>query len=307
MREIPVIAGPTAVGKSSLALALAEQYNAEIISADSRQIYKYLDIGTAKPTKSELKKIPHHLIDILEPDESYSAARFASEARAVMEKLERQGKRFMIVGGTGLYIRALIDGLSQIPPADAGIRNELNKIAEKSGCESLHAILTESDPDSAKNLKVKDKVRIIRALEVFRITGIPMSQWQKGERVKDGRKYRLIVLNMEREFLYRRIEDRVDDMIARGLFGETEKIIRMGFSRDVNAFKTVGYNESIAFLNGEIARERTVELIKQNTRRYAKRQITWFRGMPQAEWIDIAGDEAGELSREISDRLKGWF
>lgn len=307
MNEVPVIAGPTAVGKSALALAWAEKHDAEIISADSRQIYKYLDIGTAKPSSIHLKKIRHHLIDILDPDESYSAARFASDARAIMDELDRQGKGYIIVGGTGLYIKALIEGLSQIPPADDSIRQELNEMAEKKGRESLHDMLVKVDPESAIKLKAKDTVRLIRALEVFRLTGIPMSQWQKGDRIKDGRDYRLVVLNLEREILYRRIEERVDKMISDGLFRETEDVLKMGYGHDINAFKTVGYKESIAFLSGEINRGETARLIKQNTRRYAKRQLTWFRGMPQAEWPEVGKDQKEEDLVKRFDRSRRWF
>ncbi len=307
MRPVLVIAGPTAVGKTSLALVLAGMTGAEIISADSRQVYKYLDIGTAKPSKTERKKVKHHLIDFLEPDAAYSAARFAADARAVMDRLDEQGKRYIIAGGSGLYLKALIEGLSQIPGADANIRRELDSLLAAKGKEVLYEMLQELDPESAQRLKPNDTVRTIRAIEVFKLSGIKMSQWQKTERVKDMRRYRLVVLNRERDSLYRLVEIRVDQMVAQGLFEETAKVLKMGYSSGSNSLNTVGYKEAMAFINGKLDRSTAVNLIKQNTRRYAKRQMTWFRGMPQAEWFDIREGETSEALLERFDRSKGWF
>jgi len=307
MSLVLVIAGPTAVGKTALALALAEKMDAEIISADSRQVYKYLDIGTAKPTKAERKKTKHHLIDFLEPDAIYSAARFTADARDIMDRLDKDGKRYIIVGGSGLYIKALIEGLSQIPPADATIRRELGEMAGKKGRESLYLMLSEIDPQTAEKLKPNDTVRITRAIEVFKLSGIKMSQWQKKERIKDKRRYRLVVLNRERDLLYRLIEARVDQMIEQGLFEETTKVLKMGFPHEINSLNTVGYKEAMAYINGEMDRNTAIGLIKQNTRRYAKRQLTWFRGMSQAEWFDIQEGETSGKLLERFDRSKGWF
>jgi tRNA dimethylallyltransferase len=287
MNSVLVIAGPTAVGKTTLALELAGKIGAEIISADSRQVYKYLDVGTAKPTKAERQKIKHHLIDFLEPDDAYSAARFAADARSIMDKLDEEGKRYIIAGGSGLYLKALIEGLSQIPSADENIRRELDSLLADKGKGGLYEMLQELDPESAEKLKPNDSVRITRAIEVFKLSGIKISQWQKKERVKDKRRYRLVVLNRERDLLYRLIEIRVDQMIEQGLFEETAGVLKMGYSPELNSLNTVGYKESIAFINGKMDRSTAVGLIKQNTRRYAKRQMTWFRGMTQAEWLEI--------------------
>lgn len=295
-----VIAGPTAVGKTRVALDLAEKMGAEIISADSRQVYKYLDIGTAKPSKSERQKAKHHLIDFLEPDAIYSAARFAVDARAVMDRLDEQGKRYVIAGGSGLYLKALIEGLSQIPSADENVRRELDSLLAAKGKGALYEMLKEIDPESAQRLKPNDAVRTIRAIEVFKLSGIKMSQWQKKDRIKDKRRYRLVVLNRERDSLYRRIEARVDQMITQGLFEETAKVLKMGYSPDSNSLNTVGYKEAIAFINGVMDRNTAASLIKQNTRRYAKRQMTWFRGMTQAEWLDV--DKRGRLEK-IAEEL----
>ncbi|HAD81753.1 MAG: tRNA (adenosine(37)-N6)-dimethylallyltransferase MiaA [Candidatus Edwardsbacteria bacterium RIFOXYD12_FULL_50_11] len=295
MNPVMVIAGPTAVGKTPVALDLAEKIGAEIISADSRQVYKYLDIGTAKPSRSERQKIKHHLLDFLEPDEIYSAARFAADARAVMDRLDEQGKRYIIAGGSGLYLKALIEGLSQIPGADENIRRELDSLLAAKGKGALYEMLKELDPESAQKIKPHDAVRTIRAIEVFRLSGIKMSQWQRKERIRDKRHYRLVVLNRERDPLYRLIEIRVDRMVAQGLFEETARVLRMGYPPDSNSLNTVGYKEAIAFINGATDRNTAAGLIKQNTRRYAKRQLTWFRGMPQAEWLEV--DKSGGLEK----------
>jgi len=300
MNPVMVIAGPTAVGKTRVALELAEKMNAEIISADSRQVYKYLDIGTAKPSKSERQKTNHHLLDILEPDAIYSAARFAADARAVMDRLDEQGKRYIIAGGSGLYLKALIEGLSQIPSADDNVRRELDSFMAANGKAALYEMLKDIDPESAQRLKPNDAVRTIRAIEVFKLSGIKMSQWQKKERIKDKRRYRLVVLNRERDSLYRLIEIRVDQMVEQGLFEETAKVLKMGYSSDSNSLNTVGYKEAIAFINGVMDRNTAVGLIKQNTRRYAKRQMTWFRGMSQAEWLDV--DKSGRPEK-IAEEL----
>ena len=300
MRQVLVIAGPTAVGKTRVALTLAGMMDADIISADSRQVYKYLDIGTAKPSKSERQKAQHHLIDFLEPDAIYSAARFAADARAVMDRLDEESQRYIIAGGSGLYLKALIEGLSQIPSADENVRRELDSLLAANGKGALYEMLKDIDPESAQRLKPNDAVRTIRAIEVFKLSGIKMSQWQKKERIKDKRRYRLVVLNRERDSLYRLIEIRVEQMVAQGLFEETAKVLKMGYSPDSNSLNTVGYKEAIAFINGKMDQITAVGLIKQNTRRYAKRQMTWFRGMPQAERLDV--DKSGGLEK-IAEEL----
>lgn len=291
-RPVIVIAGPTACGKTGLSLLLANHLGAEIISADSRQIYRGLDIGTAKPEPRELSAVRHHLINILEPDRSYSAAAFVCRAREAMNQMDREGIRYIIAGGSGLYLKALIEGLSPIPPADPAIRQELSDLAQQRGAPALHQMLGQVDPPAAARIKQNDRDRLIRALEVFRLSGIPLSQWQRGKRERDHRAYQLYVLNRTRSDLYSRIERRVDQMVARGLFRETRELLERGFVTRSPGLRTVGYRESIDFIEGRISREEAVRLIKQNTRRYAKRQLTWFRGMLQSAWIDL---EEGEL------------
>jgi tRNA dimethylallyltransferase len=289
--RILVIAGPTAAGKTAAGLAVAAKLGAEIVSADSRQVYKYLDIGTAKPTAAERGRVPHRLVDFLDPAQAYSAADYMADARRAMDGLDAQGKKYIVVGGSGLYLRALIDGLASIPSADEPIRSELAAFVAEHGKEALHQRLQEVDPVTAARLKTNDAVRISRALEVYRLTGKPISQWHQGERIKDHRTYRLVVLDLEREELYRRIERRVDAMIGQGLVAEVRGILDKGYSPSLNSLRTVGYREVIAHLDGEYGLDRAVELIKQNTRNFAKRQLTWFRGMKDAEWVAAADAE----------------
>lgn len=294
---VTVIAGPTAAGKTAAGIGLAQRLGAEIISADSRQVYKYLDIGTAKPTAAERARVPHHLVDFLDPDEPYSAADYAADARAAMDDLDSQGKRYIVVGGSGLYLRALIEGLAAIPPADQAIREELAAFVAAHGKAALHQRLQEVDPSTAARLKANDTVRIVRALEVYHLTGKPISRWHHNERVKDGRTYRLVVLDVGRDDLYARIERRVDAMIEQGLVAEVRGILDRGYAPSLNSLRTVGYREIIAHLAGEYGFDQAVELIKRNTRNFAKRQLTWFRGMKAAEWL-----APGQLLRTIDDQ-----
>jgi tRNA dimethylallyltransferase len=277
--QVLVVAGPTAVGKTAIGLAVAKRLDAEIISADSRQVYQYLDIGTAKPSKAERVCVPHHLVDFLDPAQAYSAAEYMADARGTMDELDARGKTYIVVGGSGLYIRALIEGLAEIPSADEAIRSELAAFVAEHGNPALHKRLQEVDPVTAARLKTNDAVRVSRALEVYQLTGKPISQWHQGERIKDHRSYRLVVLDMDREELYARINRRVDTMLQAGL--------AKGYSPDLNSLRTVGYQEIIAHLNGEYGLDRAIGLIKQNTRNFAKRQLTWFRGMKEAEWVDV--------------------
>ena len=282
--RILVLAGPTAAGKTAAGIAIAQKSNAIIISADSRQVYRYMDIGTAKPSAQERAQVAHHLIDFLDPSQPYSAANYAVDARRVMDDLDTQGKKYIVVGGSGLYLRALIDGLASIPSADETIRSELAAFVAQHGKDALHRRLAEVDPCTAARLKPNDAVRISRALEVYQLTGKPISQWHQSERIRDHRTYRLVVLDMDREALYARINRRADEMLHAGLIGEVRGILAQGYAASLNALRTVGYREVIAHINGECDVSRMTELIKQNTRNFAKRQLTWFRGMKDAEW-----------------------
>jgi len=291
-RAVLVIAGPTAVGKSAIGISLARQLGAEIISADSRQVYRQLDIGTAKPTLEERSRVRHHLIDILDPDQPYSAAAFARDARAVLDGLDRQNQPAIVVGGSGLYLRALIDGLSPIPAGDETIRQELRDLSKKQGREALHDLLRKVDPESANRLRPNDSVRIIRAMEVHRISGRTMSEWQRTKRFTDGRKYFMVVLDRDRGGLYRMIDERVDWMLAQGLVDEVKGILAKGYDPDIVSLRTVGYRELIDHLQGKQSYLRAMEQIKQNTRRFAKRQLTWFRSVKYARWVEVNDDKS---------------
>lgn len=305
-RLVPVLAGPTAVGKTSLAIELAVRLGADVVSADSRQIYRRLDVGTAKPTPAEQNKVRHRLIDVLEPGNHYSAADFARDARAEMDRMDRQGRDYIVAGGSGLYIKALVEGLSEMPPVDPEISRRLRQEAGEVGIRPLYRRLMLEDPQTAARLKPADRARIIRALEVLETTGRSISLWQGRPRQSDGRYYIIIVLNRCRSELYRRIDERAEDMLARGLVEEVEGLVSKGFRNALERVKAVGYREALSFLDGETDRSRMTDLIKQNTRRFAKRQLTWFRGMPGAEWLD-AGEEADPAERvlELARRAGG--
>ncbi|MFI5252545.1 MAG: tRNA (adenosine(37)-N6)-dimethylallyltransferase MiaA [Bacteroidota bacterium] len=281
-----VIVGCTCSGKTALAIALAKHCNGEIISADSRQLYRYMDIGTAKPSRDELQAVKHHFIDILNPDQEYNAGKFGKEARKVIDTIIAQNKTPIVVGGSGLYIEALIDGFFDGPSADPELRHYFYERLKKEGGDGLHKELQKVDPDAASKMLPSNTRRIIRALEVFRITGTPISQLQKSA-TPISLPYRLIALDWNRKTLYERINERTKRMIEQGLIDEVKRLQELGYSRDLNALQTVGYQEAFRFLAGEISYDDMVELIKRNTRRYAKRQMTWFRADKRIRWIPV--------------------
>jgi len=286
-RRVIVITGPTCSGKTSLSIGLAKKIGSEIISADSRQIYKYLNIGSAKPSHEELAEVKHYLIDCLEPDETYNASRFESDAIKITGDIFSKGKVPIVAGGAGLYIKALVDGIFNSADTDEELRINYLEKKKNLGNEYLYEELKKVDPESASKMLPQNWKRVIRALEVFHLTGKPI--WKHQEAYKRDAEYNFIQfgLNWNREALYYRIERRVDKMIEEGLVEETKKILSSGFSKELNSLNTVGYKEIISYLENEITLERAVELIKRNTRRFAKRQMTWFRGDKRINWIDI--------------------
>ncbi len=300
-RTVLVLAGPTAVGKTSVAVELCMRLGAEIISADSRQVYRHLDIGTAKPTPEERSLARHRLIDIIDPGQPYSAAAFSRDARREMDSLDLEGRPYIVAGGSGLYIKALVEGLSPMPPVDPEISRRLRHLADRQGISALYRRLSLEDPPTAARLKPADRSRIIRALEVLEATGSPISRWHEGARQGDGRNYIIIVLNRDRDDLYRRIDRRVDEMIGRGLVSEVEGIMARGMRRGLEESKAVGYREVLGFLDGAMDKEAMITAIKRNTRRFAKRQTTWFRGVANAEWLDAGGE--GGMVGAIAARL----
>jgi len=284
-RKVIIITGPTCSGKTKIGISLAEKLQTEIISADSRQIFKYLNIGTAKPTTDELQLVKHHFINLLEPDEDYNVSRFETDSLKIIDELITKVKIPIVVGGSGLYIKALTEGIFNSVDVDDEYREELKEKREKFGNEYLYRELKKVDPQSASGMLPQNWKRVMRALEVFHLTGEPIWKIQENYERKTDYKFILFGLNWEREKLYRNIENRVDEMIKTGLVEEVKNVLSLGYSKNLNSLNTVGYKEIISHLENEITLERAVELIKRNTRRYAKRQMTWFRKTKGINWL----------------------
>ncbi|WP_151736275.1 tRNA (adenosine(37)-N6)-dimethylallyltransferase MiaA [Paenibacillus tengchongensis] len=285
-QKVLVLLGPTAVGKTRLSLELAREYNAEIISGDSMQVYRGMDIGTAKIRPEEMNGIPHHLIDIHDPEEPYSVAEFQEQGGRLIEEISRRGKLPFIVGGTGLYIESLCYGFRFSPAvADEAFRQAQDAFAEEHGAEALHARLAAVDPESAARLHPNDRRRIIRALEIHHQTKVTLSSTQAAQKRESPYELCLLGLTMDRQILYRRIEDRIDQMLHEGLIAEVEGLLRRGCSRGLVSMQGLGYKEIATYLEGEMTLEDAVTLLKRDTRRFAKRQLSWFRHMKEIEWI----------------------
>lgn len=287
-KTLIVILGPTASGKTAVSIKLSEKLDAEVISADSRQIYKYLDIGTAKPSQEELNAVPTHFVDILEPDEYYSAGLFGNQAEKVAEEIINRANIPLVVGGSGLYIKALCDGLfidNSNPKNKRHVSNLLLKELDENGLNALYEKLKKYDPESAEKYSDKNARRIFRALEHYYTTGEPISHAHITK--KNDRDFNVIYFGIEipRGELYNRINSRAEKMWETGLVKETKKILNMGFSPELNSLNTVGYKETIAFLNKKLSKNQVLEKIKQNTRHYAKRQMTWFRKVENVHWL----------------------
>ncbi len=303
-RRVLVIVGPTCSGKTSLSLHLSALLPLEIISADSRQFYKYLNIGTAKPDKTELSQTKHHLIDFLEPDEEYNASRFESDALKAIEEILNRNKLPLITGGSGLYIKAVVDGIFNAVGKDEDIRSQLLNLRTKHGNEYIYNKLVEVDPESAADMIPQNWKRIIRALEVFYSSGKPISELRKNYNRDLNIEFTQIGLLWKRETLYKMIEERVDSMIEKGLITEIKKILKMGYSTHLNSLNTVGYKEIIDYLEGNQTLERSIELIKRNTRRFAKRQMTWFNKDKRIKWHQISDqDDLFKLSKLLESEF----
>jgi len=289
--RIITIVGPTASGKTAVALDVAAAVGGEIVSADSRQLYRYMDIGTAKPTAAERSRAKHHLIDILEPAERYDASRYADDAEDVIASLIERGVEPLVVGGTGLYVRSLFEGLFKGPGRDDEIRQTLEERVVAVGAPVLHAELVKVDPTTAARVHENDSTRIVRALEVFTLTGIPMSEWQRGPSRQPRYRPAYYALSLDREVLHERISARVDRMMEAGLVEEIrDLLVSRRLRPGVAAADAVGYREIIEALadGGDPARLRSAaEDIKTNTRRYARRQMTWFRSLDGVVWLDV--------------------
>ena len=294
----PILAlvGPTAVGKTAISLAIAERLNAEIISADSRQVYKSLTIGTAKPSPCELERVPHHFVGELGLEECFSAGAFAEKANGRISGIIRSGRTPLIVGGSTLYLQALIHGLSPVPPADASIRMALEARLSGEGSGALLQELKTIDPKSAKTLDPTKTRRLIRSLEVYYQTGNTLSSYLE-QRTPPPFHYDVKVLTMNRARLYERIDRRVDQMVAAGLLDEVRSLKTQGYRATLPSLQTIGYQEAFAHLDGEIAETEMLRQVKRNTRRYAKRQLTWFRRYDEQHWIDIDAPNMARLGR----------
>ncbi|QEM67123.1 tRNA (adenosine(37)-N6)-dimethylallyltransferase MiaA [Geobacter sp. FeAm09] len=298
--KLLVVVGPTASGKSELALRLAREVDGEIVNADSMQVYRGLDIGTAKPSPEQRAGVPHHLIDVAEPDRLFSAADFAEAADAAIRDITGRGKRVIVVGGTGLYIRALLKGLVDSPSGAGAIRRALQEEAAHLGNEAMLEQLRQVDPESAARMHPNNLVRIIRALEVHRLTGVPLSRHQQEHAFGTQRYDSLqIGIRVDRQELYRRIEARVDQMLAAGLVAEVGGLLARGYDRQSKAMRAIGYKETAAYLAGECGLDEAVWIMKRDTRRYAKRQLTWFNADPDILWFEYPGKFATILRHAI--------
>lgn len=304
--QIPllVICGPTASGKTGWALQLAEQIPLEIISADSRQVYRLMDIGTAKATTEEQTRVPHHLIDLIDPDEEFSVADFVELARPLIAEIHKRGRLPCVVGGTGLYIRALLGGLAPLPTADPQLRAELHRREEQQGSGTLHRELQQLDPQAAAAIHPHNIVRVVRALEVYRLSGRRMSEFQAEHSFAD-QPYRVLqyALRHERSELFERINQRAAQMLAEGLVDEVKMLVTL-YSPELKALQTLGYREVLEGLQGMIDFSEVLERIAARTRQYAKRQLTWFRKEQQIIWVD-SSNESGRVLQSIDKFLLG--
>jgi tRNA dimethylallyltransferase len=307
MEPVIVIVGPTASGKTSLAIKLAKSIDGEIISADSMQIYKYMDIGTAKPSKEEMEGVRHYMIDEITPDQEFSVARFKELATAYISEILKRGKHPVIAGGTGLYINSLIYNINfSETKIDWELRNKLKNEAQEKGNRYLHDMLKELDPDTAARLHENDVKRVIRAIEVYYQTKTTISELIEQSRLSPpAYKYLVFGLKTDRGKLYRRIEERVDKMLENGLVREVEKLVELGYDKNSVAMQGLGYKEILAYLRGSISYEEAVDTIKRETRRYAKRQITWFKRIEGIRWIDMDQCESGnEALKQLIDSIE---
>lgn len=291
--------GPTAVGKTAFSIGLAKALQTEIISADSRQLYRQLNIGTAKPSPEELAEVPHHFIDMLAPDTEYSAGQFERDALQLTARLFRQYSTIVVAGGSGLYVQALVRGMDQMPLVPQGVRDKLNKELVERGLAALQMELKAADPAYWSAVDQNNPVRIIRALEVYRATGKPYSKFRVQQYPERPFNVLKIGLERPREELYARIDQRMDDMIREGLFEEAERLYPY---RQLNALQTVGYQEIFYYLEGAYSREEAIRLLKRNSRHYAKRQLTWFKKDPDFYWFHP--DQLAEALTFIELQLK---
>lgn len=297
MNKIVVICGPTGIGKTRFAIQVSQRFNGEIISADSMQIYKFMDIGTAKPDAQELEAARHHLVDFLDPKEDFDAGMYVKAADKAVQEIVSKGCLPIVAGGTGLYIKALINGLFRSYPVNQQIIEKYMKQVEEKGPEHLHDRLTKCDPESAQKIHANDTFRVVRALEIFQTNGVLMSACQKEHQFGQKRYETLkIGLHMDREILYKRINQRVDAMIQQGLYEEVLHLIGKGYSPDLKSMQSIGYKHMALYINGAIDWEEAVRLLKRDSRRYAKRQFTWFNKDMDIHWL---GHDQFDMAKDL--------
>lgn len=304
--KILVIVGPTAVGKSSLAMELAPVLNAEIVSADSMQIYRGLDIGTSKPTAEERRQVPHHLVDIVDPDDSFHAIQFQEAADRAIEDIHGRGKTALVVGGTGLYVKALLHGLFDDPTLERAEKWEEKRKRYRSLGEDPYKILESVDPEASLRIHPHDKVRAQRAVDVFFRTGRSITELQRRHGFREDRYRALVIgLTMDRDRLFQRIDARVDRMVRRGLLQEVETLLARGCSAELPSMRSLGYRHLTGVVRGELELSEAVRLFKRDTRRYAKRQLTWFHNQEQVQWraFPFGAGEILETIRAFLERV----
>jgi len=300
-----VLVGPTAIGKTELSLNIARKYDCEIVSVDSMQVYRYMDIGTAKASAQERTEIPHHLIDIVDPDENYDAARFVKDSLRAINDIHARGKTPLLTGGTGLYLRSLYEGLFQGVPVDENIRQILRERLRSEGANKLHEELSLCDSISAKRIHKNDSQRLLRALEIFYSSGTPWSEHIKAHRKKCFGKLEAdtlkIGLTTDRQHLYERIDSRCAAMLNQGLEDEVRDLLARGYDRTLKVFGAIGYRHLLNYIEGHWSKEETIRLLARDTRRYAKRQYTWFSRISDLQWFDI------EEKHRILRSVENWF
>ncbi len=297
MFRLVAILGPTASGKSALAVAAARRLEGEIVNCDSMQLHKGMAVGTAKPSPEERRIVPHHLYDRIEPDEFFSAGLYAEEARPICRDIASRGRIPFLVGGTGLYFRAFTEGIFQGPSASQPLRRRLRQSSLRKGAGHLHRLLRRFDPESADRIAPNDELRLIRAIEVRLLSGQPISRLKSRRQPLQGFSILKIGIEMPRQTLYDRIDRRVGAMFSSGLVDEVERLLQAGFSSRSKGFEALGYRHAVAFLEGEIDLDQAMELTRRDSRRYAKRQLTWFRREKGMNWIDSPGEAPSALER----------
>ncbi|MDE3219972.1 MAG: tRNA (adenosine(37)-N6)-dimethylallyltransferase MiaA [Nitrospirota bacterium] len=299
-KPVVVMVGPTAVGKSRVAIEVAKAFETEVLTADSRQVYRGMDVGTDKPLPEERQSVPHRLIDLVNPDESFNAGVYRRRALDEIERLYRDRRLPLVVGGTGLYVRTILKGLCDAPPTDPIVRAVLRQEARDQGHDRLYARLVAVDPVAAARLHPRDESKVLRALEVYQLSGRRMSEFQQEHGFAERPFSALIIgLNRDRAALYRRIEERIDWQLAHGLIEETEQLLAQGYQRDSAAMKGLGYRQVAEHLAGEYDAAEMVRRFKRDTRHFSKRQMTWFRKEPGIQWLMIEESEPARHTAEL--------